>query len=66
MCFLFLQEPTNKFDFLAQKKVYAMMKEFKYAPHHANLQQMPYTSFLKDFLHPCVITKDFFNKIFSC
>jgi hypothetical protein len=30
MCFLFLQEPTNKSDSLAQKKVYAMVKEFKY------------------------------------
>jgi hypothetical protein len=30
MCFLFLQEPTNKFDSLAQKEVYALVKEFKY------------------------------------
>ena len=30
VCFMFLLEPTNTFDSLAQKKVYAMMKELKY------------------------------------
>jgi hypothetical protein len=64
MCSLFLQEPTNKFESLAQTKVYAMVKEFKNVTMTCSTSGK-LTTFFKDFLHSHVKTKDFFNKIFS-
>jgi hypothetical protein len=66
MCFLFLQEPTNKPDSLAQKKVYAMVKEFKYVTMTCSTScKLTTKAIFKDLLHPHVITNDFFKKIFS-